>query len=287
MKQAPSNAEAEHPSSGIFRGVDDIIDEQLALILGTEVWKISRAQPAHHCKEICRLFRNLPKDGDLSALVEAIFGKIAGNYYRAGGLGAQRSEQNWRCEAQLDMDEENPSPEVRLERKIARLGKGWINQIPVASGFVGSRNRKNCIDLGWRPSQEQIVFVELKWNADNPLFAAFEVLKYGLAYLFARQFLWDRFNANYWMKDIRTACLAVLAPISFYEMLPKPGCDWVESNLNKAIGNFAPAQLNNPVKMNFCFLELPSSFTSECIDDAGAVERAVGQVEGTLLRRCS
>jgi hypothetical protein len=129
-----------------------------------------------------------------------------------------------------------------------------VNQIPVASGLTDSGNRKNCIDLAWRPQEtDSAVFVELKWDSNNPVFAAFEVLNYGIVYLFARRFLWDHYKGKEWMKK-RVVLLSVLAPDPFYENFCHDGRRHFEQSLDFAIRSLA-SKLLTDLKMGFCFSE--------------------------------
>jgi len=100
------------------------------------------------------------------------------------------------------------SPEVPLERSAVALfelgrpisGKGWdqgllwFNQIPVASGIVKGGKGSKAIDLICRKAEEQYDFIELKFprpdnsSGDTPLYAAMEILKYGLIYLYMAQY---------------------------------------------------------------------------------------------------
>src|SRR6266849_5979383 len=58
------------------------------------------------------------------------------------------SPANWRFEPQLHIAEHNKSAEKILEKAIARVLPGWVNQVPTASGLASSRrDRHRNIDL--------------------------------------------------------------------------------------------------------------------------------------------
>lgn len=101
------------------------------------------------------------------------------------------SDKNWTWRAE-NTKEGDGSKEVALERKIFSLGgrQRWTYQMPTSSGLEGSwAGKRRSIDLVHTTGQGQYTLVELKCDSDHPLYAAFEVLGYGLAYLYARRYL--------------------------------------------------------------------------------------------------
>lgn len=153
----------------------------------------------------------------LANLVVELHSHIVANW-----KGRTPSRENWRLERQTVIAPRNKSPEVVLERAIAMLGKRgvlarWYNQIPVASGLVDGRaDKRAAVDL-IHVQTGQTDLVELKWASDNPVFAVFEILQYGIAYLLCR----DNSEAfGYENKELlRAECvgLQVLAPKFYYE----------------------------------------------------------------------
>jgi hypothetical protein len=121
----------------------------------------------------------------------------------------------------LDLAPENASPELRLERAIvASCGESWSNQMPVASGLVGpASNKRAAVDLVYREDPTTYSLIELKVDSDNPLFAAIEILIYGLL------FAWSKNNQETLGYDIQNQpvlraidiTLGVLAPERFFE----------------------------------------------------------------------
>ncbi len=64
-------------------------------------------------------------------------------------------------------------------------GENLANAIPTASGLFDSGGRKANIDLAVKHN-EFISFIELKWDSNSPLYAAFELVGYAMAWLQAR-----------------------------------------------------------------------------------------------------
>lgn len=115
------------------------------------------------------------------------------NYRQVGSNPKSPSGELWRCKPVPDIGGKNPSREKILEKAVAVLAEkgrmsGWFNQCPVASGINGpSADGNRAVDLvHWSKPKECVHLVELKWKSNTPLYALFEVLEYGLAYIFCR-----------------------------------------------------------------------------------------------------
>jgi hypothetical protein len=134
-----------------------------------------------------------------------------------------RSRENWRLVSPgTKCAEENKAREVGLERALVAACQSqgrtdWWNQVPVASGLLGGRaGRKRAIDLVHRRSDKAYDFVELKLDSDTPIYAAIEIMEYGLLWLFSRQ---ARSQLRYTHKNLLDAedvVLSVLALPAFY-----------------------------------------------------------------------
>ena len=191
----------------IFDGTDQIIHDALGL------------EPAQSLKQIstCRKLCNSPLPKQLTPeIVPLLFEQIAGNWH-----GRIPSRENWRHERKTAISDENKSPEVVLERAIVTLAElgdlpEWYNQIPVASGLVDGRSDKRAaLDLA-RVDGDTAELIELKWASDTPLFALFEVLRYGLALLLSRQNASTFGYSGRPLIDAGTLTLVVLAPARYY-----------------------------------------------------------------------
>jgi hypothetical protein len=130
------------------------------------------------------------------------------------------SKENWRWKRHLELSPQNTSPELILERSIVNAcGDSWSNQMPTASGLVDpAAGRRAAVDLVYRENPTTYSLIELKVDSDNPLFAAIEILMYGLV------FLWSKNNLEQLGYDEQTQpvlaanniALSVLAPRSYY-----------------------------------------------------------------------
>ena len=248
------------PDSSILADVDDIIDRALGL---TNIGK----RPFHKHKTSYRNLTKTPvKDLDGAALIEEIYGKIENNWgnstYRNG------SEENWRFEKQRRIGSENDSPEVGLERAIINIPEGvwpdaadWVNQVPTASGLVDpTADRSRRIDLIHKCGDKEYEFIELKVGSDTPLYAAMEILKYGVLYIFAR----EHEEASKYVKkeqDLLQATnihLRVLAPASYYA---EYDLAWLEVCIDRGLASFL-TKFNFKMDFKFEALSLTPSRSS-------------------------
>lgn len=167
------------------------------------------------------------------------------------------SAKNWRLTQELEIAEANTSKEKRLEKNIAKLNdRRWFNQVPTASGLFGAHTMKKAsIDVVRKTGPAAYELVELKCKTNNPLYAAIEILLYGLLYIHAR----DRQSAmKYELKDrpLLTADkigLRVLAPKAYFQNYD---FGWFEKELSVGLAKFA----GNRFKMDFKFTAFPVAF---------------------------
>lgn len=164
----------------------------------------------------------------------------------------------WRTEAPAY---QTSSPEVALEREIvaADVMSQWTCQMSTASGIQGPYlNKRRAIDLVRQTALDRYTFIELKVDSDNPLYAAFEILGYALAYQYARQHNWQGTGINNVMRA-KAINLMVLGPSEWYEY--KKGrthpqrsifkFDW----LAKALGDGLNSSTGGVTRMHFSFEE--------------------------------
>lgn len=169
------------------------------------------------------------------------------------------SDKNWRWTLQTNLSDENTSPEVLLEKALvliekpkAKEARGWANQVPVASGLTTTRaaDRRTAIDLV-RKRENGFDFIELKLGSDTPLFAAMEILGYGLIYLLFRKHRADlTFNKESPIMNASYVGLQVLAPKTYYNDW-KLG--WLEHELNDALKTFPKEIGVGGLSMGFSF----------------------------------
>lgn len=238
----------------ILKGVNELIDSELGLN------DIGEA-PHHRHKRSCDRLAKSPMAGIASDLIGNIYEKVEENWVSDYH---QRSKENWRFEKNTRIDGDN-GPEVRLERAIVNIpeeiwpdAKCWVNQVPVASGLVdphadGSRK----IDLVHK-SGEAYEFIELKIDSDTPLYAAMEILKYGVLYIFCRQdgrvspFIHTHEKEN--LLQAKKIHLRVLAPAKYYEKYDRSWLEILETSINNGLAKFlAQPKFAFELEMDFKF----------------------------------
>lgn len=231
----------------IFDGTDQIIHDALGLRPGQSLKQIST----------CRSLYNSPLPDSFSPeIVAVLFEQVVGNWH-----GRIPSRENWRHERRTEIADNNKSPEVVLERAIVTLAElgdlpGWYNQIPVASGLVDGRSDKRAaLDLA-RVDGGTAELIELKWASDTPLFALFEVLRYGLALLLSRQ---NATSFGYLGRPLIAATelnLVVLAPTQYYANCNLAG---VAEVVNSGLCDLSRQYLDFP-PMGLAFMSFPQGF---------------------------
>lgn len=251
-------------SGGIFDGTDAVIASFFGL------------RDNQHLKHLS-VSRGLNDTGtgdrDFLALVSDLYDCIEANH-----SGRQPSRENWRSKRVTTLADHNKSPEVLLERAVAMLGEagtlpGWLNQVPVASGLVDDRNKRTALDLV-ELKDETARFVELKWESDTPAYAAIEVLRYGLAYLFCRINAAEFDYTDRRLMQVRRVDLQVVAPTAFFE---KHDLGWLERGLDLAVGGLSSQKTSGQLAMGFEFLAIPPDFEFPFRD--GAEVRAACEAE--------
>lgn len=233
---------------GIFHGTEEIISSFLGLHPGETLKQ----------KSTCLRLSSQPTERpDFETLVSNLYERIERN--RSDRIP---SRENWRTERRTTLSKDNRSPEVLLERAIAILGETgilgeWFNQIPVASGLVDDRaDKRAAIDL-MRLENDRVQFVELKWESDTPAFAAFEILLYGLAYLFCYANREEFGYKDTRLMNIKEVSLRVLAPRIYYDDYD---FTWLGQGINESIQTLAGNLSNGELPMDFGFLAFPTEF---------------------------
>lgn len=166
------------PDSSILgKKVEEAIDHTL------------RLQGKYKHKKSCLVLSRQPPDRlDGEALIKEILKLVKSNWHNGESTGTK----NWRWEKQTQINKKNKSHEVCLERLIVNAtSDDWVNQVPIASGLTHSGDRRRAIDLVHRCGDGSYELIELKVDqkAGSPLFAAMEILQYGLLYIFYREHL--------------------------------------------------------------------------------------------------
>ena len=169
----------------ITDGFSEIKDAHLGLD-DSPIGKPPRFRHVRACLRLCEQAPHL----DGAALASALIDRATRNW-KTGPRAhlACTSSENWRFRQADKIAHGNPSKEVTFERAFIKKAskKRWANQVPTCSGVVTSRsNRRTAIDLVEKTGSESFDFIELKIKSDTPLFAALEVLDYGVLYVFSR-----------------------------------------------------------------------------------------------------
>jgi hypothetical protein len=175
-------------NKGIVTSLDRVIDD----FFGLSQINLSYANRSAYGK-LCREKPQL----DGAELVRRLLARISENRSALTQAGTPvRGGQMWRFKKNLELARGNASLEVRIERAIARLmDSDWVNQVPVSSGLTDGHEATRSIDLVHRHSDTEYDFIELKalspgrkcGGNQTPLFAAMEILQYGLIFFYCRE----------------------------------------------------------------------------------------------------
>ena len=253
-------------NSSILAGVDILIDEALGL-------KNSPFKYKH--KKRCQLFsKGIAPDLDGKVLIDKIFDRIQSNWHK----GKSRSNnQNWRWKPNPEINDKNKSREVFLERLIVKtqVGADWVNQVPVASGLTSRGGGRRAIDLVHRGENGWYELIELKVDhrGGTPLFAAMEILQYGVLYIFSREKAQELGYDRIELLKAKGVHLRVLAPADYYapDSLSAPyNLSWLKNSIDRGLASFL-TKFN--FKMDFKFETLSLTLTRSSPWVTGGLKR--------------
>jgi hypothetical protein len=223
--------------SSILAGADYIINEGLGL----------KNKPYKYKDKQCSQGKAI--DFDANVLIKKIYDRILLNWHG----GKSRSNENWRWKPNINLDEKNRSREVFLERLIIDTQKGndWVNQVPVASGLTSSAGGRRAIDLVHRAKDGWYELIELKVDhrGGTPLFAAMEILQYGVLYIFSRVNSKKLEYSKQKILEAKGIHLRVLAPSRYYEGYD---FDWLEKCIDRGFVGFR-SELKYSFQIDFKF----------------------------------
>lgn len=238
--------------ASLFEGTDNVISKILGVARKKLCNKTTRVKPIN--------------DRESFALISEMYKTLEKNYRQVGAKPRSQSEELWRCEpvTSINIDgKNNQSGEKILEKAVAMLAvKGqmpdWSNQCPVASGISDPRkDNKRAVDLvHWSKSDSHLRLVELKWKSNSPLYALFEVLEYGLAYIFCRIHKKELPLQCPSLMDARHLSLEVVAPRQFYARCDKKS---FFAQMSKSVNRFASSKTNG-LSMSLEALAFPDGF---------------------------
>lgn len=186
---------------------------------------------------------------DCSTLIGNLYDQICENWSGQSCSG----NENWRFKKQTNLDPQNQSPEVTLERTLARgTSDDWVNQVPTASGV--DQTGPHDIDLVCRNgSSYSYTFFELKVNANTPLSAAIQILQYGLVYAFSRnnaqklEYTDDKKTEILCAEEIH---LRVLAPQEYYKPQHLDWLRYFRNTINYGLQDCSEATAHLPVSFD-------------------------------------
>ena len=240
----------------ILAGIGNLVDDWLKIE--------AKGQAPHYRHRSAALeltCRNEPVVGTM-VFLEACIARIHSNWLAAIDTGYSKpSRENWRWKRHANLFAENKSPEIILERSIvSACGDGWSNQMPTASGLVGpSSDKRAAVDLVYRSDSGRYSLIELKVDSDNPLFAAVEILLYGLLFVWSRDNQ-EKLGYDFEVQPVLAATsvtLSVLAPISYYH-------DYDLTSLNTALNNgLIEIGEKKGVPLDFEYCQLGSEYAAD------------------------
>lgn len=182
----------------------------------------------------------------------------------------------WRFEKRPNFVPHHPGRETVLERSISVYKDDkWANQVPTSSGFRRQGGGTRNIDLVFESADSNFVFYELKvgLNAGDAFSAAFELLGYGLLYIYSRASL--AFYKERHLMKARAVDLRVLGTCGYWD---EQKAEWGAEKLEKfkQLKQFQGAisrKLNRLVsdcllecKMDFGFYTFPEDFSWSVAD---------------------
>ncbi len=262
--------------ASIINGVYKIIDEVLDV---TDIGKEAPNYRTPYYKKITactRVCGRSPLKFNCSGIFDKILIQMKENF---DGSSTSDSGELWRYKEQPGY---NPAvgPETKLEKEIVKHNSdgAWVNQVPTSSGLVGGKSDgKRNIDLVRRDSEavREYTFYELKVKSDTPLFAAMEIVIYGVLYCLCRQLKKDgtvNFPKGHDLLNAKKIHLRVLAPQAYYERYLEKSPNGLK-NLSEEINTGLKYFLDNSsigFEMDFRFDKFHDGFTG--LEDTKTIE---------------
>lgn len=234
--------------SSIFLNTDRLFVDALSLKANQ---KLKQKTISRNCELSPETVKNI------EALVPKIYAQIDQNWQ-----GRLPSKSNWQLRRVVNLTAHNQSPEVLLERAIVILAQrglleGWYNQMPIASGLINQNfDKKAAVD--WvRYNGHSAELIELKCTSDTPLYAAFEILRYGLAYLFCYMHRKKFGFEDYSLMQLQKISLRVLAPHEFYD---QHDLSALATALQAGLRQLFYEKTQGELETGFSFFSFPAGF---------------------------
>lgn len=215
--------------------------------------------------------------------IKSVYDKLALKFKQQDYKCISFSKENWRYEIQEWLNQKNDSPEKVLEKTVVKrrqkVGKQWVNQVPVASGVFSSGDGKRAIDLVQCLDEGKYEFAELKVAQDTPVYAAFEILLYGILYVFYRKHAIKQDDSNPTKQILKANSITLIAaaPLKYFARF---------DHLNK-FQNVLSDQLSNWTKKELPDVDMGFRFESFDFEDPKNGDEITNQknVERFLLKK--
>ncbi len=239
--------------SGLLNDIAPFIDETLGLIIGKS--------PRYGNKtNYLRLTEKSSTNFDGRRVIERIYAtlescRLTTSYRKAP------SKHNWDLIPRRRPSADRDKLEVTLERDIVDLeGTSWSAQVPTSSGLWDQKQAKrSAIDLIHKCADDSYEFIELKIKSNTPLFAAIEILVYGIIYIYSRIYA-ESLGYKVEEKPLLKAKqihLKILAPEGYYANC---NLDWLERKLTHGLSDFLIARECHDFQMDLKFEAFPEWF---------------------------
>ena len=258
----------------LFDGTDKLICDALG---------IQRRKKLNH-----RTLRIEPLSDEIAfSLVNGLYEQMIANF---SGQPVSQSEKLWCCRREPEIRDDNLNKETILEKAVAILAEEghmpeWFNQCPVASGITDPyKDRRRAVDL-IHLSDVKARLIELKWASNTPAHALFQILEYGLAYVFARLHMRELHLEKRRLMQVEQVQLEVVGPRDFFDH-EKPSD--LFARMDKAVGKFAKEKTGGALSMSLRELSFPARFYPIPFKDGRTVKEKCrnGTLsrEGTIIR---
>lgn len=239
--------------AGFLNDIAPFIDETLGLRIGKS--------PRYRNKtNYLKLSEASARNFDARRVIERIYATIESCRLTTIYCKAP-SKHNWDLIPRRRTSADRDKLEVTLERDIVDLeGASWSAQVPTSSGLWDHKQAKrSAIDLIHKCGDDSYEFIELKIESGTPLFAAMEILVYGILYIYSRIYA-EPLGYKVEEKPLLKAeqiHLKILAPEGYYANC---NLDWLERKITRGLSDFLRACQCHHFQMDLKFEAFPKWF---------------------------
>lgn len=268
---------------GIFDGIGELFDEWLGLAGQARYGTAPKYKSRRSAIDLSDRGSSLTDQPQLDAeqVIERAMTILEVNFPEADW---HPTENNWMWVKSLKIASHNPSQEKTLEKLTAfLLDDSWVNQVPICDGLVrDGRASSHRIDLAHRVADREYDLIELKFGtegiagSDHPLFAAIEVVQYGLMYLLFRRRRFQLQTGHHLLRANRIK-LVVLAPAAWYRFKRRnqtPGffnLGWLATQLSSGLQAYSHKH-NMDLDVRVEFQTLSTSFHAGYLTLLGGIQ---------------